>query len=691
MSDWTRNSQRFAATCGLAVCAIGGLALLGWAVDDSRLMAVAAGIVIKTNTAVALLAAGLSLFFSSRPGRSRIEVGLGQVLAVGVILIGLATLSEHLFGWDLHIDQSLFREEPGAPATTSPNRMGPPASICLPLFGFAMLWLDTRSRREVPLHQRLALAGILIALLPTLGYFFQVHELYGLARFTGIALNTAVALIVLGVGVLFARPEVGIARRSLAHDAGGVLLRRMIPAAILLPILLGLLRLAGEQARLFDTAFGLSILIFAFVALFSGFTWWTASALQRQAAARSRAEAAERELSEKLAATLESERSARALAERSNRLKDEFLATVSHELRTPLSAITGWVQLLMSGMLGEADRKKALDAIHRNSRLQADLVNDLLDMSRIEAGTLRLEMQDVDLTAVAESAIAAASPAMDAKGLVLERRLAPDAPIVRGDPVRLQQVVGNLISNAVKFTPRGGRITVSLSGVPGGAELSVRDTGIGISPELTDQIFDRFRQVDASTTRSHSGLGLGLSIARQLMEMHGGTLVGRSDGAGQGSTFTMRVPSREAAALTGDPAASSLEAPLWLAGVRVLVVDDSPDVCELAERMLATHGAQVTTAGSVDEAVAAFDAGRFDVLVSDISMPARDGYDLIRHVRALDPHVPAIALTAFARPIDAERVLAAGFQRHLTKPITPDRIVQAVAELRRERVGLEIG
>jgi CheY-like chemotaxis protein len=362
-------------------------------------------------------------------------------------------------------------------------------------------------------------------------------------------------------------------------------------------------------------------------------------------------------------------------------MKDEFLATLSHELRTPLHAILGWVQLLVRGNIPAADSQRGLQAIERNSRLQAQLIDDLLDMSRIEAGKIRLDLQPVDLSLVLESAIAAATPAAESKGLIVERQIDPETPIVRGDPARLQQILWNLLSNAVKFTPAGGRIMVSLLSHGDAVELQVQDSGIGIRPELLDDVFDRFRQADPSTTRRYGGLGLGLAIARQLAEMHGGTLTAASEGEGQGATFTLRVPPMEALPVARPPLEEQAPPRDGIAGARILVVDDQADARDLVVRVLAEQGARVHAAESVGEALAWLERHEADVVISDISMPGRDGYDLMAHVRARWPDLPGIALTAFVRAEDAERARLAGFSMHLPKPLSPDRLARAVAAL----------
>ena len=552
--DLYRTSRAASLACGALVGAVGVTALLGWVTGNLRLQAImSAGIVIKTNTAVGLISAAASLLLLRPEHRPIWRSILGWSLALLISALGIATLIQHVFAVDLGIDQLIYTEPYGSPGTASPNRMGPPASITFPLLGAALLLLDVRSARGRVPSQWLALAAMIVAFVPLLGYVFQVRQLYGLSRLTGIALPTAVSFVLLALGILLSRPDRGGVRRLLADDSGGFLLRRLLPAAIVFPVLLGWLRVVGQNAGVYDVEFGRSLLVLSFIIVFSALTWWTGTAIQRHATAQARAEAAEREMRARLMATLESERAARSLAERSNRMKDEFLATLSHELRTPLNAILGWVQLLVRGDLKDGDARRGLEAIERNSRLQAQLIEDLLDMSRIEQGKIRLDVQEVDLSQVVDVALAAAAPAAAAKGLTLDRRIDPSVGPVIGDPARLQQVLWNLVSNAIKFTPGGGTVTVSLERVPGYIELSVRDTGIGISPEFVDHMFDRFRQADGSTTRRYGGLGLGLSIARQLTELHGGSLMAQSDGEGLGAVFTIRLPATAVPSLLPSP------------------------------------------------------------------------------------------------------------------------------------------
>jgi PAS domain S-box-containing protein len=388
---------------------------------------------------------------------------------------------------------------------------------------------------------------------------------------------------------------------------------------------------------------------------------------------------------------LESERAARGAAERLSDLKDEFLATLSHELRTPLNAILGWAQVLRSGPKDKADLAKGLETIERNARVQTQLIEDLLDMSRITSGKLRLDIQTLQPGVVVEAAIDTVRPAADAKGIRLEKVLDPAAGPISGDPNRLQQVIWNLLSNAIKFTPRDGRVHVVLERVDSHVEITVADTGVGIRQEFIPHLFERFRQGDASTTRAYGGLGLGLSIVKNLVELHGGTVQVTSPGEGRGTTVTVELPlsviHRSAGERSYPDTSSSgaLTHAAELSGLTVLIVDDQLDARELVQRVLEDCGAKAVTASSVSEGLSLVEVHRPDVLVTDIGMPGIDGFELLRRIRALGSErggrVPAIALTAFARSEDRTRALRAGFVVHVSKPVDPAELVATVASV----------
>ncbi len=381
---------------------------------------------------------------------------------------------------------------------------------------------------------------------------------------------------------------------------------------------------------------------------------------------------------------LDSEREARAEAERTNQLKDDFLTTLSHELRTPLSAILGWAQVLRRGTRDQADLHRGLQSIERNARAQAQLIEDLLDMSRITSDKVLLDLQTIVPASIIASAIETLRPAADAKHIAVHSDIASDAGTITGDPSRIQQVIWNLLSNALKFTPQGGRVDIGVRREASRLAITVADNGVGIRKDFLPHVFDRFRQADASTTRRHGGLGLGLAIVKHLVEQHGGTVTASSAGDMQGASFTVRLPlgTRSAPAR---PKGGDLSAGHDLRGVTVLLVDDEADARELTARILREHHAEVHGAGSVAQALQLLEQVSPHVLVSDIGMPDADGFDLLARIRAhASPDaasLPALALTAFAQPQDRQRALASGFQAWVSKPLDPAELLAAVAQL----------
>ncbi|RPJ62659.1 MAG: PAS domain S-box protein [Acidobacteria bacterium] len=379
-------------------------------------------------------------------------------------------------------------------------------------------------------------------------------------------------------------------------------------------------------------------------------------------------------------------------------LKDEFLATLSHELRTPLNAILGWSRLLRAGRLSPEKQERALDAIERNAVAQVHLVSDILDVSRIITGRLRLDVRTVDMGSVIDAAVDSMRPAADAKGVRFFCTAGPSLPLLAGDPDRLLQVVWNLLSNAVKFTPRGGRIDLSLLASASQMTVRVSDTGIGIRRDFLPYVFDRFRQADPTPTRLHGGLGLGLSIVRHLVELHGGTVQAESAGFNRGATFVVTLPiappegaGDEAGRPSQEAAPVSSPAQPRLAGIRVLVVDDDPDARELLATVLEHEGAITLQAASALEALASLEPFQPHLLIADIGMPGEDGYGLVRRLRSMAPapisRIPAIAVTAYARPEDQATALSAGYTRHVPKPVDPPALLEVVIDAVTPRPG----
>jgi len=380
---------------------------------------------------------------------------------------------------------------------------------------------------------------------------------------------------------------------------------------------------------------------------------------------------------------LQEKQAALAESERVNRIKDEFLAVLSHELRSPLNPILGWTKLLQTRKLDETKTIAALETIERNAKAQCQLIDDLLDMARVLRGKLTLNVAPVNLLRAIEAAIDTVQTAAIAKSIQIHSMLS-DVRQVAGDAVRLQQIVWNLLTNAVKFTPSGGRIDIRLEQIDNQAQITITDTGKGISPDFLPHIFESFCQEDASVTRNHGGLGLGMAIVYQLVEAHGGTVTADSLGEGKGATFTIRLP---LLSVNSEESRSNplREQNLDLTGVRVLIIDDELDSRELLSAMMAQAGADAMTVASAAEFLTALESFQPDVLVSDIGMPEIDGYTLLKQVRYLSPEqggqVPAIALTAYAGEIDQQQAIAAGFQKHIAKPIEPDQLVVAIVSL----------
>jgi signal transduction histidine kinase/ActR/RegA family two-component response regulator len=421
-----------------------------------------------------------------------------------------------------------------------------------------------------------------------------------------------------------------------------------------------------------------------------------AIAMLQQKAASLEEEIKERlQVEERLRLALVGEQMARGQAETANRMKDEFLATVSHEIRTPLNAIIGWTHLLRSGRLDETTAARAIETIDRNAKSQAQLIEDILDVSRMITGKLRLHNELVDIASVINAAIDSVQLAVDSKNLKLEVTLDPSARHTLGDANRLQQVVWNLLSNAIKFTPTGGRIEVKLERAGENVEISVSDTGLGIGSDFLPFIFDRFRQADGTTTRQHGGLGLGLAIARHLVELHGGTIKADSEGEGKGATFIARLPlapqgaTRPGKSMGGlqpiDRSHRGISSLPSLSDVNVLLVDDDPDTLQILSMMLTDSKAGVQTAASVTEALEVLLWYRPDVVVSDLAMPGEDGYSLVRKMRALESEngkqTPVVALTSYVRVEDRARALSAGFNMFVPKPVQPDELITAIANL----------
>ena len=753
----------------------GFTALLGWILGNDGLKGgFIENITMKANTAIALLLASLSLLLLWPQRTGALRLWLGRVLALLVAVLGAATLSEHLLHVDLGIDQILFRESVGALGTASPNRMGLPASTCLLLLGIALLLLDVRTRRGRAPYQYLLLPVLAIPTISALGYLYHVPELYGIGGMTGIALQTAGSLLLLASSALLARPEAGFMRRLVGRDSGALLTRRLLPWALLLPVALTLVRLAGERAGFYSTEVGRPILSFAFMSAFATLVWWTAAIVSRQE------QAAERQRSEiqgRLTQSLETMNDAfvacgpdwritymNATAERVNsarrdeavgqdfwtafpdaigtdverqyrramqdrvplkfetfyepyqryfeievlptsdgglatygrditdrrraldvledadRRKNRFLATLAHELRNPLAPVRNAVHMLRLKGRAEPDVAWAHAVIDRQVDHLSRLIEDLMDVSRISYGKLELRKERVTLEEVIAGAIESSRPFIEANRHQLIVRLPEQTLLLDADSVRLAQVFMNLLTNAAKYTPAGGTITLSAERQGSDAVARVTDTGVGLTAEQMPHLFEMFYQTEEILKRTQGGLGIGLALVRHLVELHGGSVTAESAGSNQGSTFCVRLPL--AADQTRSEAGSAASGPPFrLEGRRVLVVDDNRDAATSLVRLLQMTGAQVQSAFDGVEAMALIDACEFDVALLDIGLPKVSGHDLARAIRARNwgKQATLVALTGWGQDEDRELSRDAGFDHHLVKPVSPSSLVNLLA------------
>jgi signal transduction histidine kinase len=673
-----------AKTVVVGACTLYGLtgglvSLIGWLFDLPLLTHWDGdAISIQPNASLAAVAVGAALLLFAF-GRT----SAAAVIAVGVTALGALTAIENVADVDFGIDRALlFARNWGTAATTAPGRMGLPASVSWALLGAGLYSMSARpAARFRSAAPWLAVLPLASSTLSILGYVYDSSRLYAMPGVTAIALQTATYVFALAVALIVSA-ENGPMKVFGDPGPAGIAARRLLPFVFAIPVLTGAVRLAGERMGLYDTAFGVALHNLVEIALLLVLLWWTGRAVMRHSEQARQAEAERREL-------LVLEQTARREAERQATIRDEFLAMLSHELRTPLNAILGWAQILKTDIADSSRIGQAAEVIERNARLQAQMIAELLDLSRILAGKMRLHVQPVDLEAVVSAAVETIQPAADAKKIRIQRVLEPLGSIVNGDPSRLQQVVWNLLSNAVKFTPRDGKVQIVLARVNSHVEIRVSDSGQGIDADFLPKVFELFMQADASTARMHGGLGLGLALVRQLVELHGGKVTVASEGRDRGAAFTVSLPLAMFDPRTAEqrvhPLAPELRpatAPLpRLDGLSVLVVDDSVDSLQMIAELFEGRGAAVTTAASAAVALELAGTRRFDAIVSDIGMPGRDGYELMKDLRALGVKTPAVALTAFARSEDRTKALSSGYQSHVAKPVEAAELLATVMAL----------
>ena len=818
---------------------IGFAALLGWILNIDVLKRIHPSLVtMKANTAVCLMLVAIAVFLLQDTA-STIKRRIAQVFAVIVALVGLITLNQHIFGWDVGLDQLLFYESKAEAGQSFPGRMGVAASLNFSFLGIAISFLDARSTRWFRLSNLSVLMVVAITLLVFLYYFYGI-EIEPVARYFTIALHTVVAFLSICAAIFLARPERGIIATLFGNSPGSVIARRMWPALLLI-VVLGWIRTIGRREEWFGMGFGTAAFVLAILLIFAALIWWTAVSLNRTDRERQLANSTlavlvrvselirtihdpnelsyavaetvvihlnarrclfnetdvERDLEivhrdycngaesvagehriseysrvtslemergntvvnvdsktdprtalhyertyaqtgerayvavplmregrwvaslfvsddqprqwskeevsllqtvaertwtaiEKLRAEaereqlLQREQEARDAAEKANQLKDEFLATLSHELRNPLNVILGYSELLLR--MPEIDQSPRLakmgEALRRNAQSQSQLINDLLDLSRLQRGKISLNQEPVSLPAIIDNAVETVRADATAKGINISLSVSDQLLLVDGDRLRLQQIAWNILNNAVKFTPAGGSIDIRLGSENSNVVLAVKDTGQGIDPSFLPYVFEMFRQADGSNRRRHGGLGIGLALVRQLVQLHGGTISAESDGPNKGSRFTVRLPLLNETTPSVVASTGSVELNL-LAGTSFLIVDDSEDTIAMLEELLRLSGAQVTSATNGADALRLAQGNEFDVILSDISMPEMDGFEFLQKLRQINgrEHIPVIAITGFGRTGDIERARAAGFYSHLTKPLNLQVLAEVLQQL----------
>jgi len=690
-----RVRLRWASTvCGACGAFLGLAALVGWMLGNELLKgAFVAGITMKANTALCLTLIGIQVFALGQGERGQrwLPVPVARALAWLVLTIGVGTLAQHLLGVDLGIDELLFREPAGAVATTSPNRMGPVGASCLSALALSRLLLSVRTRAERAPFQYLTIVVILITSVPLLGYLFDARALFAVARWTGIAMPTALALWLLALGLLLSQPEVGWTQRLVGEDSGSLLLRRLLPATVALPVLLMVLRISGEEAGLYEQVVGRALLVISLIVVFTAVVWRTGDVVFRQATLAARAE---RDLHAQLVQSLD------ALAD-ADRRKTEFLAVLAHELRNPLAPVRTAVHLLRTRDSADARSAHSFAVIERQIDHLSRLIDDLMDVSRISQDKLELRKSRTKLADVISGAVEASRYLLDQRQHELSLSLPREEVQLDADAARLVQVFTNLLSNAARYTPDGGRISIHAELVAGGTNttgsaagasseqpevrIAVADSGVGIAEEQLPRVFDMFYQAGTDGQHGRHGLGIGLALVRKLVEMHGGSVSAQSAGSDQGSSFQVRLPAQLVLEAVAAPVGASAPPLAQLDSLRVLVVEDNVDAGAMLSELLQLTGAEVQHVVDGESALSTGERLRPQVLLLDIGLPGKSGYDVAREVRASEwgKGIFIVALTGWGSAEDRVRTKAAGFDRHLVKPIQPDALLELLAEYRR--------
>jgi signal transduction histidine kinase len=634
------------------------IAMAGWALHLPRLTDVMPGLAtMKVNTSIGLLACAIAVLLRLPPFRSRLAGRIADTLATLALVIGALSLLEYLTARDLGIDRLIYHDT-AMPPHGHPGRMSIATASGIFLLGGSALLLDRAS-----LWSRAMLCGaIAIAALGLFGYTISVQGLYDTGPFSSMAINTAMAMGLIGSAQFIARP-----RRSLDYlfrrpSVGALLVRRLIPPVVAVPIIFGYLRLKAQQAGYVNQGFGVAMMALISIVVLGVLIWWNASLLDQSDAARRRVEEDRDQL-------LGREQTARLRAEKALLARDQLLAIVSHELRTPLTpALLTATALEMDPTL-PPELRDDLRLIQGQIQIEAQLIDDLLDMASINQGKLVLRPREMDLHTLIRGLETTFSKQPHDPHVRLQIDLDSQSPGLTADPLRLRQVLSNLINNAIKFSPGGGTVRVRTYDLPDDClAVEVSDGGVGIEPEALGRIFNTFEQGDPSTTRRFGGLGVGLTISKALVELHRGTLTAASDGPGKGAVFQLRLPRHPPAAT---PIASRAGKPL------ILLVDDNAQTLTALERLLQSRGYRTATATTAATAIAAASRQRFDLLVSDIGLPDLSGWELLRELRQRGP-LPGIAVSGFLDDGDRAKSLACGYAAHLAKPLDFQHLLAAI-------------
>jgi signal transduction histidine kinase len=657
-----RIARAISSACAIYAIVGAGITLAGWLLELPRLTDWRNDdIAMFPNPAICAMLLGVGLLLVKGLHFADWKYNVARAFAGIVALVAVLTMFEHATGTNLGIDTLIADKPWGQGASVSPMRMGLPASTSLLVLGAGLI-LSTFGADLRRIASGLAILVVAITSLSLIGYWFGSNELFGIALYTAIAWQTSTIIAALAIGLIASVPERGLAAALRRDDAGGAVLRRLIVPVIGVPLLLGWMVVVAEGAKLYDLQFGTAIRTVMEIVLLVSLLWWTVEGISRHAAAARKAERALRESEQRY-------REIAAAAKDADRRKDEFLATLAHELRNPLAPIGNAISLLRIGGMNGDVAQQAHDTIERQFSQMVRLVDDLLDVGRITRDKLELRKEPVELGPIIQQAAEATRPAAEAAGHELQLSLPGERVWVDADAVRLGQVFVNLLNNACKFSERAGTIAFSAEPVDSQVTVTVKDTGIGIAPEKIETIFDMFEQADKSLERARGGLGIGLTLVRRLVELHGGNVTARSDGPGRGSEFVVRLPVLDRAEQSA--AASPQPNGAVVSRRRILVTDDNQDAATTLVMLLELKGHEVEAAHDGRSALERAESWRPDVMLLDLGMPGMNGYDVCKSIRKTiwGAEIQIVALTGWGQEQDRLNTSEAGFDGHLVKPV----------------------